>query len=81
MKKVIILDNSNIPCLLWVDDIVTQNKKFEEIHEMLDKIYEMSKKYKLKFGDDKCKHMILSEDKEPTRFLYLGNIKLKKEES
>ena len=81
MKKGVILDNSNIPCLLWVDDIVTQNQKFDEIQEMLDKIYEMSKKYKLKFGDDKCKHMILSDDLEPTRFLYLGDIKLKKVES
>ena len=81
MKKGVILDSSNIPCLLWVDDIVTQNQKFDEIQEMLDKIYEMSKKYKLKFGDDKCKHMILSDDLEPTRFLYLGDIKLKKVES
>ena len=59
MKRGVILETSNIPCLLWVDDIVTQSTEYDDIQDMLNKIYEMSKKYKLKFGPDKCKHMVL----------------------
>ena len=38
----------------------------------------MAKKYKLKFGEDKCKHMILGTDTDPDRHLTLGDLVLEK---
>ena len=38
MKRGVILETSNIPCLLWVDDIVTQSTEYDDIQDMLNKI-------------------------------------------
>ena len=56
--KGLILIEQGVPCLLWVDDIVTMHTELEEVQVMLDIIYEMSNKYNYKFGMDKSKHLI-----------------------
>ena len=76
--KGLILIEQGVPCLLWVDDIVTMHTELEEVQTMLDIIYEMSNKYNYKFGMDKSKHLIIGEDPHPSINLHLGDRPLEK---
>ena len=77
-NKGVILHISKVPCLLWVDDIMVGNTSYEEIQIMLNMINEISRKYKFKFGMDKCKHLVVGTDNYPDKFLKLGDMVLEK---
>ena len=47
---------------------------------MVDKVYDIARKFKVEFGMDKTGHMILGEDPQPERYLLLGGKEIKKVE-
>ena len=53
--KGIILKECNIPCLLWVDDIAIMKDNYKDLQEMLDTVYEISQRYRIKYGLSKTK--------------------------
>ena len=79
--KGVILQNLNIPCLLWVDDVALAGESYEEIQYMLDRVYELAREFKIVFGMDKTKHMILGKDPDPGKNLLLGDKVIEKVES
>ena len=71
-KKGLLLDTQNVPCLLWVDDIMVAHTAYTKLQKMIDSIYEISRKYRLKFGLDKCNHLIIGTDHYPHKNIKLG---------
>ena len=56
-----IADNNKIPCLLWVDDIVSMNNDITKLQETLNVTSEISKKYKIDFGFKKCNILSIND--------------------
>ena len=74
----VILNDINLPCLLWVDDVMVPGESYDDIQTMVDKVYDIARKFKVEFGMDKTGHMILGEDPQPERHLLLGGKEIKK---
>ena len=79
-RKGIIIRNNNIPCLLWVDDVALFNNEAEKLQEALDSLWNISRKYRIKFGLSKSKHLIIGTDDKPSFNLKLGPDELEKVE-
>ena len=77
-KKGIILQECNIPCLLWVDDIAVMKDNYNELQEMMDIVYNISQKYRIKYGLSKSKHHIIGDDNNPKKNIKLGDNILEK---
>ena len=81
-------DNLTIPCLLWVDDVVSCVEGHQNQKLMLNRIAEFAIKHKLRWGAEKCNVMRIGkhcEDKqkwelgalvieETNSYKYLGDI-------
>ena len=79
--KGIILKECNIPCLLWVDDIAIMKDKYKDLQEMLDTVYEISQRYRIKYGLSETKHLIIGDDNETEKTIRLGEDILEKVET
>ena len=66
---------TNIACLLWMDDVLLLETRPEEKQELLNITNKMVEKYHIKFGREKSQTMIIGNTKERPQFT-LGQMTL-----
>ena len=66
---------TNIACLLWMDDVLLLETRPEEKQELLNITNKVAEKYHIKFGREKSQTMIIGNTKERPQFT-LGQITL-----
>ncbi len=52
-------------CLLWMDDVALLHNDPVQLQKMLDTTNQIANKYRIKFGEEKSKVMIIKGDKPP----------------
>ena len=65
--------NTQIPSLLWVDDVLIMAETKEELQKMLDIINDIAAKYHIEFGMPKSNVMKVTGRKEAITMVPLGN--------
>ena len=70
-----------IGCLLWMDDVALIHNDPDELQKMLDITNEIANRYRIVFGEEKSKVMIIGGYKEQEPELKLGEMTLKKTET
>ena len=66
---------TNIACLLWMDDVLLLETRPEEKQELLNITNKVAEKYHIKFGREKSQTMIIGNTKERPQFT-LGQMTL-----
>ena len=66
---------TNIACLLWMDDVLLLETRPKEKQKLLDITNKVAEKYHIKFGKEKSQAMIIGNTKEKPRFT-LGQMEL-----
>merc|ERR1712002_1082348 len=46
----VFLNEINLPCLLWVDDVMVPGESYDEIQTMVNKVYDIARKFKVEFS-------------------------------
>ena len=77
-ENIITIGNKNMPgCLLWMDDIVLIHHDKHIMQNMIDTTNEIANRYRIQFGQEKSKIMIVGKDKDDDNFK-LGQMPLQK---
>ena len=71
-------NNTAIPCLLWMDDVVLAETNHKMSQKQLDITYDISQKYHVEYGMNKTKFLRIGNAKEPMK-LKLGKKRLMKQ--
>ena len=74
-------DSLTIPCLLWVDDVVSCVDGQQNQIQMLDRIAEFAIKHKLRWGADKCNVMRIGKHSEEKQKWKLGTLEIEETKS
>ena len=78
-ENIITIGNKNMPgCLLWMDDIVLIHHDKHIMQNMIDTTNEIANRYRIQFGQEKSKIMIVGKDKDDDNFK-LGQMPLQKQ--
>ena len=77
-ENIITIGNKNMPgCLLWMDDVVLIHHDKHIMQNMIDTTNEIANRYRIQFGQEKSKIMIVGKDKDDDNFK-LGQMPLQK---
>ena len=64
-ENIITIGNKNMPgCLLWMDDVVLIHHDKHIMQNMIDTTNEIVNRYRIQFGQEKSKIMIVGKDKD-----------------
>ena len=76
--NIITIGDKNMPgCLLWMDDVVLIHHDKHIMQNMIDTTNEIANRYRIQFGQEKSKIMIVGKDKDDDKFK-LGQMPLQK---
>lgn len=70
-------DLDKVAAIEWVDDIVAAETDPDRMQDILNIIDDIANKYKIEFGEDKSKVMVIGGNKEQRPKFHLGKINLK----
>ena len=56
-------DEEHLGCLLWMDDVALLHTDKKQLQCMLDTTHEIASRYRIKFGTEKSKTIIIGKDK------------------
>ena len=77
-ENIITIGDKNMPgCLLWMDDVVLIHHDKHIMQNMIDTTNEIANRYRIQFGQEKSKIMIVGKDKNDDKFK-LGQMPLQK---
>ena len=77
-ENIITIGDKNMPgCLLWMDDVVLIHHDKHIMQNMIDTTNEIANRYRIQFGQEKSKIMIVGKDKDDDKFK-LGQMPLQK---
>ena len=70
----VLLDDTRIPSLLFVDDVISLAEGYDQQEKTLLEVHEFSLKHKLEWGQQKCKVMEIGNHKEMKNEWKLGDL-------